>query len=63
MFAFLAGYSGVIAGCSYWLKAKQCNEAIVVIGLMPLALLFIPFQRWSQAERGQELPIDTAAAI
>lgn len=45
MFVFLGGYSGIIAGCSYWLKAKQCQEAIVFIGLMPLALPFIPFVR------------------
>ena len=39
IFVFLAGYAGVIAGCSSWLKAKQCNEAIILIGLMPLAYL------------------------
>jgi len=45
MFVFLAGYVGIIAGCGYWLKAKQWNEAIVSIGLMPLGILLIPFVR------------------
>jgi hypothetical protein len=45
MFVFLAGYAGIIAGCAYWLKAKQWNEAIVFIGLMPLAIVLIPFVR------------------
>ncbi len=45
IFVFLAGYSGIIAGCSYWLKAKQWNEAIVFIGLMPLVIPLIPFVR------------------
>jgi hypothetical protein len=49
MFVFLAGYAGIITGCGYWLKAKQWNEAIVLIGLIPLVIpavtLFIPFVR------------------
>ena len=45
MFVFLAGYAGIITGCAYWLKAKQWNEALVIIGLMPLAILFVPFVR------------------
>jgi hypothetical protein len=45
MFVFLAGYVGIIAGCAYWLKAKGWNEALVVIGLMPLGVFFVPFVR------------------
>jgi len=45
MFVFIGGYLGVITGCWYWFKAKEWNEAIVFIGLMPLAILFIPFVR------------------
>ena len=45
VFVFLAGYAGLIAGCSFWLKAKQQNDAIVFIGLVPLAIPLIPFVR------------------
>jgi hypothetical protein len=45
MFVFLAGYVGIIVGCGYWLKAKEWNEALVIIGLLPLAILFVPFVR------------------
>jgi hypothetical protein len=42
---FCCGYCGVLAGCSWWLKAKGWNEAIVVIALMPLGIILIPFVR------------------
>ena len=45
IFVFLAGYAAVIAGCCYWLKAKALHDAIVCIGLAPLAIPFIPFGR------------------
>jgi H+/Cl- antiporter ClcA len=45
MFVFLAGYAGIIAGCAYWLKAKEWNEALVIIGLLPLEILFVHFVR------------------
>lgn len=45
IFVFLAGYCGVMAGCSSWLKAKNHSEGIVFIALMPLVVLFIPFVR------------------
>ena len=45
MFVFLGGYAGIIGGCAYWLKAKEWNEALVIIGLLPLAILFVPFVR------------------
>jgi hypothetical protein len=38
MFVFLAGYAGIIVGCAYWLKAKEWNEALVIIGLLPLGI-------------------------
>ena len=43
IFVFLAGYAGVIRGCWWWVKAKGWIDAIVFIGLAPLAVLFI---RW-----------------
>ncbi len=42
---FAAGDAAVMSGCFYWLKAKQQNEALVVIGVLPLAPLLIPFVR------------------
>jgi hypothetical protein len=45
MFVFLLGYVGIITGCAYWLKAKQWNEALVIIGLLPFGILFVPFVR------------------
>ena len=45
MFVFLAGYAGIIVGCGYWLKAKEWNEALVIIGLLPLAIPFVRFVR------------------
>jgi hypothetical protein len=45
LFVFLAGYAGISTGCAYWLKAKQWNEAIVVIGLAPVGIFFVPFVR------------------
>lgn len=45
IFVFVAGYVSVISGCWWWLKAKEWNEGVVLIGLMPLAIFFIPFVR------------------
>jgi len=45
IFVFLAGYIAVITGCWWWAKAKSWSEGIVFIGLMPLAILLIPFVR------------------
>ncbi len=42
---FLCGYAATLTGCGYWAKAKGWSEAIVLIGLMPLAVFFIPFVR------------------
>ena len=45
MLIFLIGYCAVLAGCWWWLRAKALNEALVFIGLMPLAIPFVPFVR------------------
>ncbi|MDD5350080.1 MAG: hypothetical protein PHQ12_07700 [Chthoniobacteraceae bacterium] len=42
---FFVGYCTVIAGCWSWVKAKALNDAILIIGLAPIFLLFIPFVR------------------
>jgi hypothetical protein len=42
---FLCCYGGVIAGCSWWLKAKGWHDAVAFIGLAPLAFMFIPYVR------------------
>ncbi|HXD00670.1 MAG TPA: hypothetical protein VN048_15115 [Verrucomicrobiae bacterium] len=42
---FLFGYSGVIAGCWWWLRAKAWMEAGVLIAFMPLAVFFVPYAR------------------
>lgn len=42
---FVCGYAGVISGCSYWLKAKCWTDGVLFIGLMPLAILLIPYVR------------------
>jgi hypothetical protein len=45
IFVFVAGYCGLISGCLYWVKAKKWSEAVVVIGLLPVVILFIPYVR------------------
>jgi len=45
IFVFLLGYSGVITGCWWWAKAKAWPDGIVFIGLLPLAILCIPWVR------------------
>jgi len=42
---FVPGYAAVIFGCSHWVKAKNWPDATVLIGLLPLVVLFIPFVR------------------
>jgi hypothetical protein len=42
---FIPSYICVLAGCSWWLKAKEWNDAVIFIGMMPLAIVFIPFVR------------------
>jgi len=45
VFIFVAGYVAVISGCWWWLKAKGWNEGVVMIGVAPILILFIPFVR------------------
>jgi hypothetical protein len=45
VFVFMVGYVTVLTGCWWWLKAKEWNEAVVFIGVAPLAIFFIPFVR------------------
>ena len=42
---FLGGYSGVVGGCWWWLRAKAWTEAVVFIAFMPLAVFFVPYVR------------------
>jgi hypothetical protein len=42
---FLFGYSGVVGGCWWWLRAKAWTEAVVFIAFMPLAVFFVPYVR------------------
>jgi hypothetical protein len=42
---FVPAYAAVIFGCSYWVRAKSWPDAVLLIGLLPLAILFIPFVR------------------
>lgn len=45
LFLFVPSYASVIFGCSYWVKAKNWPDAVLLIGLMPLAILLIPYVR------------------
>lgn len=45
IFIFLGGYSAVIYGCYWWLRAKHWSEAVLIIAFMPLIVFFIPFVR------------------
>ncbi len=45
LLAFVPSYSAVICGCWWWVKAKNWHEAVVFIGLIPLAVLAIPYVR------------------
>jgi hypothetical protein len=42
---FVPSYASVLFGCSAWLKAKCWSDAVLLIGLLPLAILFVPFVR------------------
>jgi hypothetical protein len=45
MGVYLLSYACVLTGSYWWVKAKAWNEAVVFIGVMPLAILFIPYVR------------------
>ena len=42
---FVPGYAAVIFGCSCWVKAKNWPDAVLLIGLAPLAILLVPYVR------------------
>lgn len=42
---FLPSYGLVIWGCANWIKAKNWPDAVCLIGLLPLVVLFIPYVR------------------
>jgi hypothetical protein len=42
---FVPGYATVICGCAYWIKAKFWPDAVLLIGLLPLAILLVPYVR------------------
>ncbi|EEF59020.1 hypothetical protein [Pedosphaera parvula] len=57
LFVFVIGYVGVICGCYWWTKAKDWNDGLVVIGLLPLVILFIPYVRLIFVAAPSLLPI------
>ena len=42
MVIYAFGYAGVFAGCWYWLRAKNWSDVIMLVGILPFGLLFIP---------------------
>lgn len=42
---FVPSYAAIINGCWWWVRAKNWHEAVVFIGLAPLAVLLIPYVR------------------
>jgi hypothetical protein len=42
---FMPSYAAIIYGCWWWVKAKDWPDAVVLIGLMPLAVLMVPYVR------------------
>jgi hypothetical protein len=59
---FLGGYVAVMYGCWWWLKAKEWNEAVVLIGLLPVTVIFIPFVRLIYVAVPELLPVSMAMA-
>ena len=45
IFVFIPSYAAIIYGCWWWVKAKNWPDAVVFIGLMPLAPLMVPYFR------------------
>jgi hypothetical protein len=54
---FVLGYALVIFGCGCWARAKGWEEAIVMIGLLPLAILLVPYVRLIFVAAPMLLPI------
>ena len=42
MLMILASYGVVLLGCSYWLRAKGWDQAVLLIGLLPILCPFLP---------------------
>jgi len=42
LFMILASYGVVILGCSWWLRAKGWDQAVLLIGLLPMLSVLIP---------------------
>ncbi len=42
---FLPSYAAILYGCWWWVKAKNWPDAVIFIGLMPLAPFLIPYVR------------------
>jgi len=45
IFVFLPAYASVLYGCWWWVRAKDWPDAVIFIGLCPLAPLLIPYVR------------------
>jgi hypothetical protein len=45
IFVFIPSYAAIIYGCWWWVRAKNWHDAVVFIGLCPLAPLAIPYVR------------------
>jgi hypothetical protein len=45
LLVFVPSYAAIIYGCYWWVRAKHWHEAVVFIGLCPLAPLVIPYVR------------------
>jgi hypothetical protein len=45
IFVFVPSYAAIIYGCWWWVRAKNWHDAVVFIGLCPLAPLAIPYIR------------------
>ena len=42
-FVFVCGYVSLIVGCRWWLVAKGWPDAVIFIGLVPLAACMVPY--------------------
>ena len=42
MLMILASYGLVLLGCSYWLRAKGWDQKVMLIGLFPIFVPFLP---------------------
>jgi len=57
---FVPGYAAVIFGCSCWVKAKNWPDAVLLIGLAPLAILLVPYVRLIYRAAPMLLPVSMA---